>query len=111
MPGVLTGFRRLARASCPRKSSADVSSSLSPKQIFGSRRDLVRLEAELFLKFFERSRSPEGAHADAAAFYAHIALPPKSRGLFHGHSCLDCRREDTIAVLLALILEDFPGGH
>ena len=36
------------------QSSAKLSRLLSPNQFFGGRHDLIRFEAELFLKFFER---------------------------------------------------------
>ena len=35
------------------ESSAKISSFLSSEQFFGGRHDLIRFEAELFLKFFE----------------------------------------------------------
>ena len=52
--------------------------------------DAVRLEAELFLEFFERRRGAEGVHTDDAALPAEVALPSQGGSLLHSDAGFTC---------------------
>src|SRR5262250_1937529 len=77
-------------------------------QFFRDGHDAVRFEAEFLLKLLERRRSPERLHANDAASGTNISLPAESRGLLDRNARLYIRRQDAVAILLRLMLEDVP---
>src|SRR5262245_8780694 len=93
------------------------STGLAPRQLdllLGGRDDLLGRKAVLLLKLLERRRGAERAHADHVAVAADVALPTKSRGLFHGNSRTHGGRKDLLAIprmLAAVVLKDLPGRH
>src|SRR5580658_2996627 len=71
----------------------------------------LRLEPEFPLEFLQRRRGPKRGHSDHAALRTDISLPSERGSLLDRDPRSDIRREDAVAVLLGLMLEDFPGGH
>src|SRR5215831_18181477 len=78
------------------------------KQFFRDGHDALRFEAEFVLKLLERRRSSERLHTNDAASSTNISLPAKGRGLLDRNARLYIRRQDAVAILLRLMLEDVP---
>src|SRR5208282_3604092 len=109
--------RKIA-TSCPATSERagsplEDSKGMSPpaEQLLGHRRHPLRLEAKVLLQLLERCRGAERLHADDFPLTPHVALPTESRGLLHRDASLHLRRQDAVAVLARLLLEDVPGRH
>src|SRR5262245_13219702 len=71
----------------------------------------VRGEAELVEQLLQRCRSPEGVHPDHGAAVTDVAVPAQGRCLLHRDARSHRRRQDLVAVLLRLAVEEFPAGH
>src|SRR5258707_13762361 len=76
-----------------------------------NRGEAVRLEAEFPLEFLKRRRGPKGRHSNYATRQADVSLPSERGSLLNRDPRADIGRQDAIAVLLCLVLEDVPGRH
>src|SRR5262245_14612413 len=77
----------------------------------GRRHHVVDGESESLLELLERSGGAERLHAQPGAARARVALPAERRRLLHRHARRDRGRNDAVAVLLRLLLEELPRGH
>src|SRR5580692_7992669 len=90
--------------------AADTNSPSAQKFLCNSGHAL-RLESEFSLKFLQRRRGSKRRHSDHAALRADISLPSERGTLLDRDPRSDIRRQNGVAVLPGLILEDFPGRH
>ena len=78
---------------------------------FGYSDDMLGCKLEVALYDLKRSRLPERVHANDRTIKTNILCPAKSGCLFYCDACAYIWRNDTLAVFLALVLEQLPGRH
>jgi hypothetical protein len=76
--------------------------------VAGRSHHVFRLESELALEVLQWSGRPERAHADDFAAATDVPLPAEGGGCLHRYAHGDLGRDDAVAVLLTLALEQLP---
>ena len=70
--------------------------------------DIVHGEAEMLEVFLGRGTGAEAVDGDRGAMVGDILAPSERRSRFHGDARRHLRRQDVVAIILLLLIEQLP---